>query len=152
MYTDQRDNEVYQLVELNDLVWFRENLRYQFDSKSDTVIDSTDCGVFYSVQSAKSACPEGWRLPTEKEVKKLIRLDDKGKISLVDTLQITLCGRIDNNNYAKIGLQNTFWLEEELKAGYITHWHTFKEAHKTHNHNVVVAQRKFPIRCVCEIK
>lgn len=151
-FTDPRDNEQYQILELEDMLWFKENLRYRTSVPSDTLIDSKNCGVFYSVKSAKTACPEGWRLPTEKEVKRLVRLDKRGKISLKDTLNIQLCGRMDNEKHAKIGLQNTFWLSEELTDGHITHWHTFGETHKIHNHNVVVARRKFPVRCVCEIQ
>lgn len=150
-FSDPRDGEVYQTVPLNGLNWFKENLRYRSESKSDTLITLGQCGVFYPFEEVKTACPEGWRLPTEKEVKDLIKADKKGRIHLADTLAIELCGRIDYEKHAKHGDQNTFWLNEELVDGHVTHWHTFKNKHELHAHDVENARRKFPVRCVCEL-
>ncbi len=151
-YTDPRDGNTYNIIQLDNLNWFKENLRYRSTSKKDTLISLEKCGVFYFFEDAKSACPNGWRLPTEKEVKSLIQADKKGKINLIDTLEIQLCGRIDYDTHAKAGSQNTFWLNEELSEGHISHWHTFSTENKIHSHNVINARRKFPVRCVCEIK
>jgi hypothetical protein len=71
---------------------------------------------------------------------------------LADVLDIELCGRIDYEKHSKPGLQNTFWLNEDLKDGHIAHWHTFQDEQKTHSHDVVNARRKFPVRCVCELE
>ena len=150
-FTDQRDGEQYEIIEIENLLWFRENLRYRPGSGRDTLIPDDGCGVFCKVEQVKSVCPEGWRLPREKEVKNLMRLEKKGEIIIKDLLNIKLCGRIDYEKHTKSGMQNTFWLDEDLEGGKITHWHTFSEEHKTHNHNVVNARRKFPVRCVCEI-
>lgn len=151
VFVDDRDNNSYEIVELNELKWFKENLRYRFNKDQDTLIDQSDCGVFYSATIAKNACPKGWRLPTEKEVKKLIKANKRDNLNLIDTLNISLCGRIDYGKHTKIGLQNTFWLNEDIQDGSVTHWHVFQSETKTHNHNVIVAKRKFPIRCVCEM-
>lgn len=151
-FVDPRDNSRYELIELGGLLWFRENLKFRADTLKDTLINADNCGIFYPVDLAKNVCPEGWRLPKEKEVKKLINCDKKGVFSLIDTLDIELCGRIDDDTHSKYGLQNTFWLDEKLEDGYITHWHTFTDEHKVHNHNVVNVGRKFPVRCVCEIQ
>jgi hypothetical protein len=155
-YYDNRDQNSYELIILYDLQLFAENQRYQTPN-SMTVIDSSSsdtaiCGEFYLVDEAFNVCPEGWRLPTEKEVKSLIKAWRKGRVDLLDTLQIKLCGRIDNENLSRIGEQNTFWIDSELKDGSITHWHVFGSDIKMHNHNVVVARRRFPVRCVCEVQ
>ena len=154
-FIDDRDQNSYQLITLHDLQWFAENLRFQTPN-SMTVMDSSSmdsaiCGEFYLVDEAFKVCPEGWRLPTEKEVKSLIKAWRKGRVDLLDTLHIKLCGRIDNENLTRIGEQNTFWIDAELKDGSITHWHVFGSNLKLHNHNVVVARRRFPVRCVCEV-
>lgn len=154
-FTDPRDGEVYPYVQLEDLYWFQENLRFQAEevmSLPDRFELAQFCGAFYKVEQAFDACPEGWRLPTEKEVKKLLKADKRGRISLSDTLQIQLCGRIDYGKIARVGQQNTFWMKAELKKGHITHWHTFGTEQELHSHNVVVAERQFPIRCVSRIK
>jgi hypothetical protein len=147
-FVDPRDSNSYAIVQINELKWFQENLRYEFNNGKDTLILESDCGVFYEVEEAFKACPQGWRLPTEKEVKALLKEEKKGRIELVDSLKIVLCGRIDSGEYAKTGEQNTFWMDAELEDGHIAHWHTFGSENKMHSHNVIVAQRKFPVRCV----
>jgi hypothetical protein len=150
-FTDPRDGNPYRIVQLGDLYWFQENLKYRTNTGADTLIDETNCGVFYDHAAAITACPDGWRLPTEKEVKALIKLNKRGKLNLMDTLNINLCGRIDNEKHTKIDMQNTYWLNEPLEDGYTSHWHTFGNRHDIHTHDVVVARRKFPVRCVCEV-
>ncbi len=150
-FTDQRDGNTYSIVQLHELQWLGENLRYRSPSAKDTLVSPQGCGVFYLVEDAKKACPKGWRLPTEKEVSALIKADKKGKIHLSDTLNILLCGRIDYDKQAKQGEQNTFWLNETMENGHVTHWHTFGKENELHSHDVVNAKRKFPLRCVCEI-
>jgi hypothetical protein len=154
IFIDDRDGNSYATVKIDELLWFSENLRYQTPN-SMSVMDSSSrdasvCGEFYLVNEAFEVCPGGWRLPTEKEVKALLKDWRKGKVDLPDTLQIHLCGRIDNENLTRIGEQNTFWIDSELKEGSITHWHVFGSDMKLHNHNVVAARRRFPVRCVCE--
>jgi hypothetical protein len=151
IFIDTRDCNQYEIVQLNDLKWFAENLRYQSVSKKDTLIPIDNCGIFYLQEDAKVACPDGWRLPTEKEVNSLVRLNKKGELNLIDTLNIGLCGRIDYERHSKFGQQNTFWLNDDLKNGNVVHWHTFGNEIKIHSHNVINARRKFPVRCVCEI-
>lgn len=148
---DTRDAQQYPTVKLDALEWMAENLRYDAPSTTDTLI-AESCGRFYAVDLAQHVCPIGWRLPTEKEVRQLIKADNKGKLQLADTLAINLCGRIDNGKHTKIGLQNTYWLQAPLEEGHITHWHVFGTTHKIHSHNVVVAERKFPVRCVRAIE
>lgn len=150
-FQDPRDGNTYPVIQLGELYWMTENLRYRTDGL-DTLIDEQKCGVFYNYDAAIKACPDGWRLPTENEVKALLKLDKRGKLNLLDTLDINLCGRIDNEKHTKLDMQNTFWLNEPLKDGYTPHWHTFGNKHEIHTHDVVVARRKFPVRCVCEIE
>ncbi|MCB0707378.1 MAG: hypothetical protein KDC34_18805 [Saprospiraceae bacterium] len=154
LFQDVRDGNSYQYIQIDNLYWFAENLRFQTNSSSTWTSEESDmdkCGIFYGVQDAFSVCPDGWRLPTEKEVEFLIKADKKKRINIIDTLQLKLCGRIDNGQLSKIELQNTFWIDTKLIDGNITHWHTFGSKHELHNHNVTNAKRKFPVRCVCEI-
>jgi len=148
-FLDDRDGHQYALVQIGELFWFKENLRFETERSMRIPSEgSAPCGVFYDVTASFEVCPSGWRLPNEKEVKALLKLDKKDKIALSDTLEITLCGRVDNGNHTRDGDQNTFWIESELVDGYITHWHTFGDEQELHNHNVVNAQRMFPVRCV----
>ena len=123
--TDSRDGNQYEIVELNGIQWFTENIRFQTENSTSIADGTTVCGEFYLVDDAFNVCPDGWRLPTEPEVKSLIKLNKRKKINLTDTLKIELCGRIDVGKHSRQGEQNTFWIDSELKDGYIMHWHTF---------------------------
>lgn len=151
---DKRDGNRYQYIELNGLNWFSENLRFKMPesicvSEEDTFC--AECGQFYLLEKAFEACPMGWRLPTLKEVEAVIKLEKQQKASLTAALDIIMCGRIDNKTVAKIGEQNTYWVDADIENGNIEHWHIFHDKQEVHSHNVVNAQRQFPIRCVCEI-
>jgi len=153
-FVDERDESEYGYLEFNDLKWMTENLR--FSTEQSLCVDEEselcpECGEFYLIEEALNICPDGWRLPTKKEVKSLIKLDKKRYFSLTDTLEIKLCGRIDAGEFKRFGEQNTFWINAELESGNIDHWHTFKDKHEIHNHNVVEVKRQFPVRCVCEL-
>ena len=154
-FTDDRDGNSYEYVEINSLKWMTENLRYKVP-RSMTVSDSTEnceeCGEFYFVYDAFEACPQNWRLPTEKEVKALIKWHKKRKLSLTESLSIVLCGRVDNGEHSKSGSQNTFWMNADLVEGQIAHWHTFYDEQELHSHDVINAERQFPVRCVCELE
>lgn len=148
-FEDDRDKESYYYVLVEDLYWMTENLRFSTQNAYHIEEDER-CAYFYGVEEAFSVCPTAWRLPNEKEVKRLLKLEKKGIVDVSDTLNILKCGRVDNHHHAKLGEQNTFWMDAELIDGSITHWHLFHDGHKVHHHNVVQAERMFPIRCVKE--
>lgn len=151
---DERDGQSYSIVRAANLEWFASNLNYKTaDSRAYADSAANDsCFQFYRVNEAMNACPAGWRLPTEPEVKQLLKQAKKQKFSVEETLNISFCGRIDGNVAAKVGSQTTFWIDSELVDGNITHWHFFKDEIELHNHNVINADRKFPVRCVRSIE
>ena len=151
-YEDKRDGKSYDLVKVNDLFWFGWNLDFVTENATYYSTDSLSierCGQFYGVEDALKVCPQNWRLPTKKEVKKLVKYAKKNDTTVLELLSITLCGRVDYGKAAKFGQQTTFWLNEPLENGEILHWHIFDEKVELHNHNVVQAKRQFPVRCVC---
>lgn len=148
-FEDSRDKEIYNYVLVDKLFWMTDNLRFSTE-EAYQIKEDDKCAYFYGVEEAFKVCPEGWRLPNEKEVKKLLKLDKRGVLDVADSLKILKCGRIDNYHHSKFGEQNTFWMDAELIEGSITHWHLFHDGHEIHHHNVVVAERMFPVRCVKE--
>ncbi len=94
--TDDRDGNVYNIIEIDDKVWMAENLKYlpyviDPGRKSSTIpycyvydYNGTDVskaksssnyrnyGVLYNWVAAQEACPDGWHLPSDEEWHNLI--------------------------------------------------------------------------------
>jgi len=65
---DLRDNQNYNIVQINGQFWFAENLNYYTQSGSwyyddDSLQYSENFGRLYNYETAIESCPAGWRLP-----------------------------------------------------------------------------------------
>ncbi|WP_455510384.1 FISUMP domain-containing protein [Butyricimonas paravirosa] len=84
IFIDPRDSNTYPYVRYNGLEWMTRNLSYRSSegfchsyeittalggSTTDEILRQH--GYLYDYTSAKTACPEGWRLPTDEDWKKL---------------------------------------------------------------------------------
>lgn len=75
-YTDRRDGQIYRTINLGGLTWFVENLNYETQSGSwiyDDTTQSPGHGRLYTWEVAQIACPQGWRLPTVSDWRKLLK-------------------------------------------------------------------------------
>lgn len=68
-FTDKRDFRVYHYLTSGNLDWMAENLAWSGAGWSYYDSDVLDelFGRYYTWTQARSACPEGWRLPTNEE-------------------------------------------------------------------------------------
>lgn len=78
-FTDPRDGETYKTVQIGNLLWFTENLRYlgiehYFPDRNSDNIHKYGC--LYTWENAKAACPKGWRLPTKDEFNQLLTVTE----------------------------------------------------------------------------
>ena len=65
---DPRDGAQYATVRIGELRWMAENLRYHAaGSLLNPDNPSISYGRLYDALTAQTACPEGWRLPTDRE-------------------------------------------------------------------------------------
>ena len=73
--TDSRDGKTYNTVIINGKEWMAENLAYKAGSGCWAYNDDEDnvatYGYLYNWETAKTACPPGWHLPTDEEWKQL---------------------------------------------------------------------------------
>lgn len=74
-FTDDRDGQSYDMVEIAGQLWMAENLNFKTDGSFCPEGDERNCskyGRLYSWEAAKVACPAGWRLPSRSDFEKLI--------------------------------------------------------------------------------
>ena len=74
-FIDSRDNQTYEVVQIGNQIWMKENLAYNagagcwaYDNIESNV---ATYGRLYNWETANSACPSGWDLPSDNEWKTL---------------------------------------------------------------------------------
>ena len=73
-YRDSRDKQKYRLVKIADRVWFGDNLNFNAEGSFCLDDDENNCmayGRLYTWESAKKACPAGFRLPNQADFESL---------------------------------------------------------------------------------
>ena len=137
---DTRDNQQYKTVTIGNQTWMAENLNLNTNTADSTSYRCYDdqmanCetdGGLYAWNVAKVACPEGWRLPSRTDFRKL--LDELGgEDEAVDKLLVGGSSGFDaiitgvwDEEFINRGTETNFWSSDEadnrdaIKLGFST--------------------------------
>ncbi len=101
----------YRTVSILGKNWFAENARFFTDFSYCYDNDFKMCdnyGRFYTWESSKKACPEGWRVPTRAEFEELLQYGEFEKLGLVHA-----GFRYYEDEYVDKGKSDRFWTGDE---------------------------------------
>jgi hypothetical protein len=143
--TDLRDNQTYKLITIGGTRWTDSNIKFKptkgfycEDGEGEDVC--AKYGVFYSYGAAQSACPSGWRLPTQAEVEAADAVQPHewwtigGRFKLDESGNATEYGLSDGQGYIWI-VQNDSYSSWRVKDYSEDKEHAFQksEGHRAYN-------------------
>ncbi|MCQ2060458.1 MAG: fibrobacter succinogenes major paralogous domain-containing protein [Fibrobacter sp.] len=74
-FTDERNGQSYNIVEIGGKVWMASNLNFETAGSFCPDGEAKNCkkfGRLYTWAAAMKACPEGWRLPYKEDYESLV--------------------------------------------------------------------------------
>ena len=107
--TAKENKETFPLITVDNTKWTATNLSFDVQG-CIKLIDQ----VFYNLEQAKKACPEGWQLPSESQ---FLALEEKFGGEFLQKFNLSFNGYYDNDKNKNVNLDKTaeYWTSEELK-------------------------------------
>jgi len=146
---DNRDNQSYPLQKGGSALWMASNMKYK--TKNGTYCTEQDgkdvCdtyGMFYTYAAAQSACPYGWRLPTQAEVEAMRETVDFEWWAIGGRFEISDNGA--SSQYGQAEEQGRLWViaENSVNSVRIENY----SGNKFVFENASATERAFNVRCI----
>jgi uncharacterized protein (TIGR02145 family) len=136
-FTDTRDGKIYKTIIIGTQTWMAENLAYKTSSGcwayDDNATNVAKYGYLYDFETAKTACPAGWHLPSDEEWTTLISFlgeniavgkiksksgwNENGNGSNTSGFSALPAGHLFNNNtFGDVGNNSYWWTSTELES------------------------------------
>lgn len=162
---DDRDGNIYSTILIGSQCWIGKNLNYAIGNSSCYNDDAENCelnGRLYDWNTAVSACPLGWSLPTDADFQMLERylgmeeeeIETTGWRGVspnaqgtIDLLNISLSGVRDiSGQFKYLGEYANFWLSDSVDELYSA------RAFRTKDSNIykgnVSGEYGYSVRCI----
>jgi uncharacterized protein (TIGR02145 family) len=133
VFTDKRDGKKYRAVTIGSRTWMAENLNYQTGNSWCYGNNDSNCekyGRLYDWNTAKTACPTGWYLPSREEWNYLATAGSKALKSTsgwdsngngADEFEFSALpgsGRSTYGSFDGVGKYGLWWTATEFSSGY----------------------------------
>lgn len=170
-FIDSRDGKVYPIVDIKVQRWLGRNMDYASDSSwcyNDVESNCDKLGRSYTWESAKDACPEGWKLPSIKDWRLLLNLSSSaglmyyGALNDVNGFHLLKVGHYSEENDSLVwnGVNEDayFWASEEIDDEYGAFAHFYsKDSYafvdkKDGGYVLMKKSYKQSVRCIRENK
>lgn len=134
-FTDSRDNKNYRTIKIGSQIWMAENLNINVKNSVCYNNEESNCqkyGRLYYWETAKTACPSGWHLPSKDEWD-ILSKDDTGDKHLkttngwnengngLDTYGFAAVPGGDSNSdgiFFDVGKASNWWSSSEYNDGW----------------------------------
>jgi len=130
-FTDTRDNSNYKSVKIGNQIWMAENLNYIIGDSWCYDNINANCnryGRLYDWNTAKEACPDGWRLPSLSDFETLMKnVGGTGNNAPSKAYHALKEGGSSGFNALLGGYRHSFGLCEYIEIS--GHWWSSTESH-----------------------
>ena len=159
-FMDSRDGKTYKTVQIGRQVWMAENLAYKTKLVCWTFGDRPEnlkrYGYLYPWEAAKTACPDGWRLPSKSDFDSLFIIAKKTDIKIYEFLtrkenngfSATFGGfREENGGFINKDYTGIYW--SSTKGSQDTGWHlSIDKSSKNVDMQYIDYSSAYSVRCI----
>lgn len=143
-FTDSRDGQIYKTVKLkNGKIWMAENLKIDVGEGSYCYNNDPSLvekfGRLYTWTVAKNACPDGWKIPSNKDWQQLVDFHNPKDGSYILDINNVACKNLmksgvnnfgakiggcrdEDKKYNSINKYGLYWASNPSSEGYNSSW------------------------------